>query len=62
MNTEKDIVPSTGEDIAFWACLTIANVWIAAESMLMPSVWLTLCIFIRWPYWWRLLRDRNKSI
>ena len=49
--------PTHGEDLAFWANLVIANVWIATGTGVLGSwpavIHLASCVAIRWPYWRR---------
>ena len=48
-------------DLAFWANLVIAHVWIAAGSGFPGKWWagvfLTMCVAIRWPRWLKLYRS-----
>ena len=48
-------------DLAFWANLVIAHVWMAAGSGF-PGKWsavvfLAMCVAIRWPRWSKLYRS-----
>lgn len=51
--------PTTGDDIAFWTQLVIANVWIAAGRGLWGVPFLVMALVIRAPYWLRMLKRRR---
>lgn len=51
--------PTTGDDIAFWAQLVLANVWIAAGNGLFAIPFLVMALAVRGPYWLRMLKRRR---
>ncbi len=53
--------PTTRDDIAFWAQLVLANVWIAANQGLWAIPFLVMALAIRGPYWLRLLKRRRVA-
>ena len=57
--------PTPGEDLAFWANLVIANVWIATGTGVLGSwpgaLHLLLCVTIRWPHWQRQYGSRKSA-
>lgn len=53
--------PTTGDDVAFWAQLVLANVWIAAGDGLWGIPFLVMALAIRGPYWLRLLKRRRVA-
>ncbi|MGL4651581.1 MAG: hypothetical protein ACRC1H_19395 [Caldilineaceae bacterium] len=48
--------PTTGDDIAFWAQLVLANVWIAEGQGLWGIPFVVMALAIRGPYWLLLLK------
>lgn len=57
--------PTHAEDLAFWANLVIANVWIAsgtgALGRLPGLIHLGICVAIRWPYWRRQFGGAKRA-
>lgn len=58
--------PTHAEDLAFWACIVIYQVWAAApvygwRGWVMPLPWLLMAVAIRWPHWRRAWRNAGKS-
>ena len=53
--------PTTGDDVAFWAQLVLANVWIAAGDWLCGITFLVMALAIRGPYWLRMLKRRRVA-
>jgi ABC-type xylose transport system permease subunit len=35
------------EDIAFWSCIVLSNVWMAAENFGIGAVWLALALVFK---------------
>lgn len=38
--------PATDDDLAFWSCLVIANIWAATSNWLAGIPWALVAIFI----------------
>lgn len=45
--------PTTAEDVAFWAHLVIANVWLASEAKWWAGPSILIALAMRLPYWLR---------
>lgn len=51
--------PTTSEDIAFWAQLVLANVWLASGAKWWAVPFMLMALGLRLPYWLRAWkRDR----
>jgi hypothetical protein len=48
--------PTTSDDIAFWAHLVLANVWIASPQPWCAVPYIVMALAIRLPYWLRLVK------
>jgi hypothetical protein len=57
--------PTTSEDVAFWACLVISQIWGSwsigkgGVAVFASVPWLVMAFALRWPYWKRLLNDKR---
>jgi hypothetical protein len=45
--------PTTAEDMAFWAQIVLANVWLASESRWWALPFILMALALRLPYWLR---------
>ena len=52
---------TTSDNIAFWAQLVLANVWIASDKPWMALPYILMALAIRAPYWLRLLKRRRVA-
>ena len=48
--------PTTVEDVAFWAQLVLANVWLASGAKWWALPFILMALALRLPYWLRAWR------
>ena len=53
--------PTTSDDIAFWAQLVMANVWVAADKPWWALPYIMMALALRVAYWMRLLKRRRVA-